>query len=987
MVRSRLKLQPVLLPPLPESDNETQDRAAKWHAAAARIVDEQRRERTGGLPDDPRIGKLLRGIWAGSAFLSDGLQAVPSLLLDYIDRGPDALIEEILDISAAEGEQDRSKLMSRLRLMRRDAAIVIALADLEGLWPLDRVTSHLTQLADLATRAATGHLIEEAARRGELDLPDGPAKSGIIVLAMGKHGARELNYSSDIDLIVLFDGQTIRYTGRETPMACAVKITRALQYILEHKTRDGYVFRTDLRLRPHLPGHPLALSVDDAEIYFERHGQNWERAAFIKARAVAGDIAAGEGFLKRTQPFIWRKHLDFAAIRDIHAIKRQINAHHGFGSIGVAGHDLKVGRGGIREIEFFAQTQQLILGGHHRALRGRRTLDTLERLAEDKWIDAETAKELTDAYIVLRSLEHRLQMVADRQTQQLPGRERELARFARFAGFESIGELETRVSTILRTVERHYGVLFESEADLAAGRQLVFTGTGNDPGTLETLREMGFRDPETVASTIRNWHHGHIRATRSTRARELLTELTPSMLSAMQRQPDIDEAFRLFDLFVSRLPAGVQLFSLIRANPRLLVLLCDIMGAAPRLARHLANDTSLFEAMLAPDFFEGLPESGELREEFGIRLGDARHVEEVLDIGRRWAHGRQFQAGIHALLGLADGESSNETHTVIAEVIIDTLLPHATEWLAEQHGIIEGGSFVIIGLGKLGSRELTTGSDLDLVFVYDAPANAQSNGARPLPAATYFARLGQRLVSAISSRTAEGRLYEIDTRLRPSGNAGPVACSLANFRAYQAETAQTWERQALTRARVVAGSGSLSSAVEQVICHTLENPRNLPGLERDVRQMRERIFKEHGNEDPWNLKHARGGLVEVEFIAQYLQLRLLPTQPRARTTSIRRMIGEAARHGLIPAGQAEAACRAVLLHQALQAVLRLSTAARLEPEKAPAGLREALVRAANRQLDLQLPINQFNALEALLIDTQRGVRELFDELCPPESAG
>ncbi|MCB9945194.1 MAG: bifunctional [glutamine synthetase] adenylyltransferase/[glutamine synthetase]-adenylyl-L-tyrosine phosphorylase [Geminicoccaceae bacterium] len=974
------------MPPLPSADGDLLNRIGRWRDTAARMADPGERERIAALVDDPRIGPVLHGIWAASSFLSDAMQARPTLLLDYVDNGPDVLIDDILDVGNVDPQQDRTRLMSRLRLMRRDAAVVIALADLEGLWPLERVTGELTRLADLATRTATDHLILEAARRGEIDGEGGPGESGILVLAMGKHGAGELNYSSDIDLIVLFDGQKIRYTGRETPMACAVKITRALEHILQHRTRDGFVFRTDFRLRPHLPGHPLALSVDDAEIYFERHGQNWERAAFIKARAVAGDIAAGEGFLKRTQPFIWRKHLDFAAIRDIHSIKRQINAYHGFGTVGVAGHDLKVGRGGIREIEFFAQTQQLILGGHNRELRSRQTLKTLKSLAAGKWIDGDAAEELESAYIVLRSLEHRVQMIADKQTQQLPAREQELARFARFAGFETVGDLERTVSRVLRTVEKHYAALFESETDLAAGRQLVFTGTENDPGTLETLRDMGFRDPEHVASTIRSWHHGHIRATRSTRARELLTELMPGMLAAMQRQADIDEAFRLFDTFVSSLPAGVQLFSLIRANPRLLVLLCDIMGAAPRLARHLSNDTSLFEAMLAPDFFEGLPSAEELRSEFEARLVDARNIEDVLDIGRRWAHGRQFQTGLHCLLGLTETERSNETHTVIAEVIVNTLLPRAIDWLAEQHGVIDGGSFVIIGMGKLGSRELTTGSDLDLVFAYDAPTDAVSDGQRPLPAQVYYARLGQRLVSALSARTAEGRLYEIDTRLRPSGNVGPVACSLANFRAYHAETAETWERQALTRARVIAGDRALAKAIDQVIGHALSRRGHRAELEHDVRRMRERIFKEHGNDDPWNLKHARGGLVEVEFIAQYLQLRILPNDPAARTTSIRGMIAEGVSHGVIDQAQGDLAIRAVRLHQTLQAVLRLSTAARLKPSEAPAGLREALVRAANRQLDLALPISHFSALEAFLTDTQNGVTGLFDILCPPTTA-
>ena len=968
--------------PLSLGETELRERAAIWRSMVERQSDPELRTRLRGLVEEPRSAELLRALWSGSPFLSDLVQTQPRLFVDFLDQGADALIGRILDPAVLDSGQERSRVMAAMRRMRAEAALVIALADLTQTWSLDRVTAEITCLADTTTRAATDHLTLEAAKRKEIALDAGLSASGIVVLAMGKHGAGELNYSSDIDLIVLFDGQKLDYRGRERPMAMAVKFARNLVHMLEHKTRDGYVFRTDLRLRPHLPGHPLALSVDDAEVYFERHGQNWERAAFIKARAVAGDIEAGEAFLSRIQPFIWRRHLDFAAIRDIHSIKRQINAYRGFGTINARGHDLKVGRGGIREIEFFAQTQQLILGGRHPELRDRRTLETLRTLAGGKWIAEEAAEELEQSYRMLRSLEHRLQMVADKQTQQLPSRETELLRLARFAGFETIEDLEELVTRTLRVVESHYAALFESEADLGAGRQLVFTGTENDAGTLETLRDMGFRDPDKVATTIRGWHHGHIRATRSTRARELLTELMPSMLAAMQRQSDIDKAFALFDSFVSSLPAGVQLFSLMRANPRLLVLLCDIMGAAPKLANHLSNDTSLFDAMLAPDFFEPLPSAEDLRQELAKLGGDARDLQDVLDICRRWAHGRQFQAGLHVLLGMTDAASANLAHTTMAEVIIATLLPETQRWLAAQHGTIDGGGFAVIGMGKLGSRELTTGSDLDLVFVYDAPVDAMSSGPRPLPAQTYYARLGNRLVSAISARTAEGRLYEIDTRLRPSGNVGPVACSLANFRSYQAETAETWEHQALTRARVVAGDKGLASAIERVIEHSLSSGRHRATLASDVRHMRERIFKEHGSEDPWVLKHVRGGIVEIEFLAQYLQLKVLPSRPAARTTSIASMLEEARDAGILDAELAEAVVTALRLHHALQAVLRLSTTTKLVPSEAPLGLREALVRAANRQLDLGLPISDFNALQELLEETQRRVREIFDQLCP-----
>ncbi len=934
----------------------------------------------------PGHRQLIDGILGSSPFLTECLLAEMDRLVAFVAAGPDGAFAALLEEAAALAIAHRGPLMTHLRRMRRGAALLVALADLAGLWDLDAVTAALSRFADLAIGRAVDHLLLEGMQRGEIDLPDPTrpgAGSGLVVLAMGKLGAFELNYSSDIDLIVLFDGARLAYRGSEAPMAFAVRLARTLVYMLEQKTRDGYVFRTDLRLRPHLPGHPLAISCEDAELYYERHGQNWERAAFIKARPVAGDIEAGDTFLERLRPYVWRKYLDYAAIRDIHSIKRQIHAHRGFSHIRVLGHDLKVGRGGIREIEFFVQTQQLILGGRYPELRGRRTREVLAALAAGRWIESDAARELDAAYVVLRGLEHRLQMRNDRQTQLLPAGESEFARFAAFAGHADAAAFEEAVRAVLLTVERHYAALFEKEPDLGAGARLVFTGTEDDPETLETLRGMGFRDPAAVSARIRSWHHGHIRATRSARARELLTELTPSILEALRRQPDIDEAFRLFDEFVSNLPAGVQIFSLLRANPPLLTLLSDLMGAAPRLAGYLSRHVDLFESMLAPDFFEPLPQAAELERELDARLADARHLEEVLDLTRRWAHGRQFQAGLHVLLGVSDVRAAQACLTALAEVVLAALLPRAEAWLVPQHGRIAGGAFTVLGLGKLGSGELTIGSDLDLVFVFDAPPEARSDGPQPLAATTYYARLGQRLVSAISARTAEGRLYEIDTRLRPSGNVGPVACSLDGFIRYNRETAQSWEHQALTRARAVAGDPELGRRLEQEIDEIVRLPRDPVRLAGEIRAMRERIFREHGSDNPWNLKHVRGGLVDLEFTAQFLQLAWSHAHPELRSTRTRQVLERAGTAGLLEPERARDLVAALDLQHALQAVLRLSTSPGFRAGEAPPGIREALLRAANRVVDGALPLGTFEALEARLSESRAIVRDSFDRLCPP----
>jgi glutamate-ammonia-ligase adenylyltransferase len=946
------------------------------------------------LPDRPEdidrdldVERLLAGIFGNSPYLSELLLSEPAVLTGMLAHGPDRALEQLLAEHAAEPPGNRARLMANLRRTKRRVALLTALADIAGLWPLERTTEVLSRFADLATQHALDLVLREATQRGEVELADQERpqdQAGIIVLGMGKLGAFELNYSSDIDLIVLFDPDRLRYRGRESPMAFAVRLTRTLVHVLEHRTRDGYVFRTDLRLRPHPPGHPLALSVDDAEQYYERHGQNWERAALIKARVIAGDRAAGAGFLRALEPFLWRKHLDYAAIRDIHSIKRQINAYRGHGQIRIAAHDIKVGRGGIREIEFFVQTQQLILGGRLPELRVPGTCAALRALVAARWLEGTTAGELIEAYRFLRQAEHRLQMIGDKQTHALPARPEQLEQFAAFMGYPHADALAEAVRTRLERVETHYAALFETSIDLGGGRALVFTGTDDDPDTLATLAEMGFVQPKAVAARVRAWHHGHIRATRDARARELLTELMPRLLHAIAEQSDPDAAFERFDEFVSSLPAGVQLFSLFRANPRLLGLVADLMGMAPRLAGHLSRHVSLFEAMLAPDFFEPLPEGAALAGELERALRRARDFQDVLDAARQWAQGREFQIGLHVLLGLVDGDAASARLSDIAERIIQALLPRAEEWLSAQHGGVPGGGFVVLGLGKLGSRELSIGSDLDLIFVYDAPEDARSDGPRPLPAATYYARLGQRLVSALSAPTPEGRLYEIDTRLRPSGNLGPVACSAGNFERYQLETAQTWEHQALTRARVVAGDPALARRVEAVVRRALLAPRDPDTLARDVAAMRARIFREHGSDDPWHIKHVRGGLVELEFLAQFLKLRFAPAHPELLTTGTVETFLRAAAAGILDPEDGVALVRAGRLHHRLQAVLRLSIKEGFDPARAPAGVRQALARAAFHDAEVSpAEPHEFAELERTLLEAQARVAQIFEALCPP----
>ena len=826
---------------------------------------------------------LLDGAFGNSGFLSRLALREPEILARYFASGPVVVLQEAIENAQAVAFLDEeAAAMRQLRLAKRGAALAIALADIGGIWSLDQVTRGLSQFADACVRGALRFLLRQAALRHGMEERDGAkleASTGLTVLAMGKYGAHELNYSSDIDLVVFYDAERFPFAKRGDPRGAAVDIVRGLVKLIAEITADGYVFRTDLRLRPDAGATQVAISLDAAEAYYENLGQNWERAAMIKARPCAGDPRAGAAFGEAIAPFIWRRNLDFAAIEDIHSIKRQIHAHAGHGEVAVAGHNIKLGRGGIREIEFFAQTQQLILGGRHPDLRAPATLDALAALAAHGTITGRTAEELTEAYRYLRVLEHRLQMIEDEQTHTVPKSAEGVAHVTCFLGYENADDFRAGLTAVLEMVQGHYSRLFQREADLADSHgSLVFTGVEDDPETLETLRAMGFGVPSQVAGAIRAWHHGRIRAMRSARARELLTKLTPAILKALGVTADPDAAFVQFDHFLSNLPSGVQLFSLFLARPEFLTLLAKVVGSAPRLATHLARSPATLDALLDVDFLGSLPSRAQLDASLKRQLQGP--YEEQLDGARRFAREENFRVGVQLVDGQAQAEQAGPAFARIAETVIAGLLPVAETELMTSAGAVPGAEFVVVALGKLGGRETTASSDLDLVFVYDVPEGVESsNGSKPLLPPLYFGRLAQRLISALTTPTGAGTLYEVDMRLRPSGNKGPAAVSFKSFADYHERESWTWEHMALTRARLVAGPAHLWKRVEAEIAARLAVPRERSRILADAREMREKIAAQYPGRNRWDLKYTSGGLVDIEFLAQALQLIHASTHP------------------------------------------------------------------------------------------------------------
>jgi [glutamine synthetase] adenylyltransferase / [glutamine synthetase]-adenylyl-L-tyrosine phosphorylase len=921
----------------------------------------------------PKVRDLLAGTFGASPYLTSLIERDPAGLQRALSSVPEerfgALTEEMRARVAAAGAMPEA--MRALRLFKADIALLVALCDLGGVWPVMEVTRRLSEVADAAVGAAVGFLISQARNRGEWLAPDA---AGYIVLAMGKHGAFELNYSSDIDLIVFYDPALVRLRPGLEMQHFLVRMTRDLVRLLQERTEHGYVFRTDLRLRPDPGSTPLAISTDAALNYYESVGQNWERAALIKARAIAGDITTGTSFLEALSPFIWRKYLDFAAIADIHAMKRQIHAFRGFGQIAVAGHDIKVGRGGIREIEFFVQTQQLIAGGRQPDLRVSQTLVALERLEARGWIKPQVRSELDEAYRFLRSVEHRLQMIADEQTQTLPDNPHALAALSRLCGFPDTPAFAARLTAELERVQAHYVRLFEDSPELTrGGANMVFAGEADDPGTVEALASMGYKRPSAVIAGVRGWHHGRYPAVRTPRARELLTEVQPLLIDALAKTADPDLAFIGFDRFLSELPSSVQLFSLLKQHPGLLELIAAIMGTAPRLARILSKRRRVLDAVLAPGFFGSLPSQRDLAAIIAAELQGVTDFQEALDRARLVGNEQAFLIGVRVLTGTISADQAGGTYALLAECMIGAMQAQVEREMVRTHGRVAGGAVAVVAMGKLGGYEMTAASDLDLIVVYDFDQRTQaSSGLKPLPPTQYYTRFTQRLISALASQTAEGNLYEVDMRLRPSGQKGPVATQLSSFIEYQQSEAWTWEHLALTRARVVSGPPALKAAVEDAVRQVLTLPRDRAKIAADVRDMRARIEKEKGTKDIWDLKQVRGGLVDLEFIAQHLQLVHAHEHPEILSPNTVNALNGLRKAGLLPAAAGDSLLPAARLFNNLTQVLRLCLDGPFQPSAASEGLKALLARAGEAP--------DFARLEADLAARQAEVAANFNNL-------
>ena len=935
---------------------------------------ERTRERLGASTAVDAAWPALAPVFAASPYLAGLATRDPDRLERLLKGEPDAIPADLLARTAATAALPAPEAGAELRRLKAELHLLTALCDLGGAWTLDQVTAALSDFADAAVQAALAIATAEERDRGrllaEVDTAAGPLP-GLFCLALGKHGAAELNYSSDIDISVFYAPDALPVAPGLEAQALAVRVTRAIAALLQERTSEGYVFRVDLRLRPDPSATPVAMPVEAAFDYYETSGQNWERAAMIKARPCAGDLARGAAFLAALRPFIWRRNLDYAAIADIGAIKRQIHVHRVDERLAAPGHNLKLGAGGIREIEFFVQTQQLILGGRAPALRCRRTHDALGSLVAAGQLARDAADDLAEAYDRLRGWEHRVQMIADEQTHVLPEHDDARAAVAALSGFAELVVFDAEVSRTLETVNARYAALFAEDEDLSSPfGSLVFTGVEDDPETCETLARMSFANPSQVSGLIRSWHTGRIPATRSPRGRELFTRLAPRLLEAAQATGSPDPAFNRFADFFTGLAAGVQVMSLFLAKPELLQLLVRVTAYAPELATALARQPAALDALLDPRFFDPL-DPREAAAALDATVGRATSFEAAMAAARIARRDQAFRIGVQVMSGTADAREAGRSFAALADACMGALGPAA---LAET--IRLGGAFpgevAVVALGRAGSREMTARSDLDLMTLYTSEDPLASSAVKGWGAETFYARFTQRLTTALSAPTAEGGLYAVDLQLRPSGRAGPVAVSLQAFQTYYAQDAETWEALALTRARVAwASSPAVFAAATDAIMAALRRPRDPGRTARAVREMRTLMLRERPPRSIWDLKLTRGGLVDIEFAAQALQI-VHAAAGGPLHTSTRAALTAMAQAGLADAEALATLQGALHLQSSLNQLLKLALPDGADPEGEPEGLKVLLARAAG--------FSDFAGLKAALATTQDRAHRAYEDV-------
>ena len=793
----------------------------------------------------PKVRELICGISSCSPYLKGLLNMECEWVNKVLERPVLVIENEFLRLK----ENAHLNIWSELRRSKRRIALWSALCDLSGIWTLSEVTSTLTKFADLACELAL-----EAALRIELPRGNIPGfskyksidETGIFLIAMGKMGANELNYSSDIDLICFFNETRFQEQDFFEARKGFIKVTRLMNKFLSDPTEDGYVFRTDFRLRPDPSVTPICMASGTAERYYESIGRTWERAAYIKSRVIAGDKISGAEFLNTLNPFVWRKYLDFAAIEDAHDMRLRIREHKNLGGpLKIKGHNIKLGRGGIREIEFFTQTRQLIGGGRDLNLRVRGTVEGLSKLEEKGWIDETISKQLTDCYGFFRSIEHRLQMINDAQTHELPKTDHEMERLACLDGNNYLDlkqDLFEKLNTTHDLIESFFSPL-KSEPIIKLS--------------------------EVEEQIILKWPS--YPALRSSRAENIFNRLKPKIISKIRTVDKTNSALLSFDRFLIGLPTGVQLFSLFEANPQLIDLLVDIVGTSPALSNHLSRNSHVFDSVIGNEFWTLFPEEVNLEVQLNKLISSTFDYEQKLEIARKWKNEWHFRIGVHLLRGISNIDETRAQYAILSEVVLRVLWSEVILNFSKTHGKPPGNGAAILSMGSLGGKQLNSTSDLDLIIIYDSKHNEISVGSKPLESRVYYPRLTKALVTAMTAEMKHGKLYELDMRLRPSGRKGPVATSWHAFKDYQMNEAWIWEHLALTRGRFICGKIQLEKSFKLFRSKLFKNVDKQLAIQA-LSEMRLKIKETTSELNQLECKRGAGRIQDIELLSQLCTL-------------------------------------------------------------------------------------------------------------------
>ena len=907
-----------------------------WRDAVHRLDPGPDRDFAEAFPDTPAGNAMLATIFGASPFLGRCVIRDPGYVRALWEQGPDRCVDDVVtQLQALPCDADRSSVASALRLARRRVALAVGLADIAQAWDLKAVTSALTRFAETACSVAFRQLLTELSRRGALDLADSedPERdSGLIALGLGKLGGCELNYSSDIDLILLYDPTTVPTDRRYEIASNLIKLARSFVALLAEPTVEGRVFPVDLRLRPDPVSMPLVVSTESALRYYEQRGQTWERAALIKARPVAGDIKAANAFLDQLKSFVWRSDLDFTTVQDLHGIKKRIDAQHRGGQIGVPGQNLKLGRGGIREIEFFAQAHQLVWGGTDRSLRTPATCASLRALTESGRIPVKVSQALTAAYTYLRGVEHRIQMVADKQTHSLPTDRAELETLARFLGHPSDAAFAQELEGHLRQVEQQYESFFELPREMTEASAATALSHGSASDSISRLERMGFRNAERAFEIIEKWRTGRSLAARDARALRLLQALTPSLVIAMCGTQDPDLAMDRFDRMIDRIPDGYQAFTLFQANLHVMETVAEIMVSAPKIGALLTARPSLLEDLLDPKTDSSPPGRTALEASVTTLMQDAGEYGDAVDRLREWVEASRFRVGVQVLFRSLDPLDAPPLLSDIADCAVSMLLRRAETEVADKHGHNPGAGTAVVATGRFGTRALSFESGLEIEFRHFAPQGRSSGDPVGTSAADYGREIEALVLSGLRGRPGQRQIY---------------ACRVAG-RAIESASLQDTPRagEPAGRARLVAWTDGITDRAKEAIPKAVSGIWNPDTLRARLAAGGRETKAESAQPRAWNVDQRPGGLVDIELLTDYLWSCESPRMGTPETRTTGEALAELAEKGAVSPEDATCLIEGWKLWTRILALQRLSGTDR-DGESVPERLRPLFQAAAD----------------------------------------